>query len=150
MMWPMAPTSDNAALRRLAELVRKRRVELGMHKIDVARTAGLTITTYSKIEDGLPVRDVTYGKVETVLGWALGTCRDVLEGATEAATVERSSGAGPSITTVPAGALEDGVRQAVQDVMVGGTDLQADRIRKLNRDVIDLLRERGYLPREGS
>jgi transcriptional regulator with XRE-family HTH domain len=144
----MAPSSDNVALQRLAELIKKRRVELGMHKIDVARAAGITITTYMKVEDALSVRDVTYGKIEPVLDWVPGTCKDVLFGAVDAALVETSPSGGV-VVTVPAGVLEEEIRRAVQDVIVGGTDLQASDIRRLNAEVIELLKQRGTLPGEG-
>lgn len=151
-MRDMPSTSDSAgsaARQRLAKLVRKRRVELGMNKIDVARAAETTITTYGKIEAGEPVRDVTYAKAERVLGWPLGTCKEILDGATDAATVETSQIPGRVIVTMPQGALEDDIKRAVQDVMVGGTDLPAPEIRRINAEVIELLRERGVLPEEG-
>lgn len=146
-MATMATSPDATPAERLAALVRQRRVELNMHKIDAARAAGITITTYMKVEAGESVRDVTYAKIEQALGWVPGSCRDILAGAKAASTVQPGSD-GTVIASVPAEALEEEIRQAVQNVMVAGTNLTAGEIREINKRMIEELQKRGLLPGE--
>ncbi|MEV8474906.1 hypothetical protein [Streptomyces sp. NPDC051173] len=138
----MATRPDKAARLRLAALITARRVELGMHKIGVARAAELTITTYSKLEDGDSVRDVTYGKIEPVLSWAPGTCRSVLEGAAPT-VVEPAPAAGAYYSPVNPGDLERDVEQAVTNAAIAVTEMAAPEIRKLKQRVVEELRRSG-------
>ncbi|MBB5108397.1 hypothetical protein [Streptomyces spectabilis] len=142
----MAVPHDDLALQRLARLVRQRRVELGMNKIDVAKAADITINTYMKVEDGRPVRDVTYGKIEPVFKWAASTCRDILAGATAPTTIEPSAPQS-SISPVSVGDLAADVEDAVQNAAISvSDDLTAAQIRALKQGVIDELRKRGRIP----
>ncbi|MFI0915209.1 hypothetical protein [Streptomyces abikoensis] len=138
----MATRPDRSDLHRLADLIQARRVELGMHKIDVARAAELTITTYNKVEAGEPVRDVTYGKVEPVLRWATGTCRSILDGAPPT-TMEPSVVPGAFYSVISPGDLEREVARAVQEAAVAVTNMPASEIRELKQRVIEELRQRG-------
>ena len=113
----MPAPQSKAALQRLATRVTQRRVELGMHKSDVATAAKITVKTYDKIEQAEPVRDVTYGKVEPILGWATGSCRDILSG--RAPTIVEKTSAGGVISPVASGDLEADIEQAVQDAGSG-------------------------------
>ncbi|WP_030670476.1 hypothetical protein [Streptomyces rimosus] len=143
----MATPRDRDALQRLAKLVAERRIELDMHKIDVARAAGTTITTYRKIEAAEPVRDVTYGKIEPVLSWAPGTCRDILNGSADAATVERSPVPGYVYSPVTTDDLQSDVEDSVQEALIAVTDgLTSADIRKIKQRAIEELRRRGRLP----
>lgn len=136
------PTDSN--LQRLAEHVTRRRVQLGMTKIDVARAAGLTITTYGHIERGKAVRDSSYGKIEAPLQWAPGSCLEVLRGGNP--TVAEPSGIqGVSFSPISGSDLETDVASAVQDAAIAVTDsLSAEEIRKLKQRVVEELRARGY------
>lgn len=138
------PTPDTAGLKRLARLVAQRRVELGWHKADAAKRAELTITTYSRIESGLTVRDVTYAKLERALGWAPGACLAILEGA------ERAQPAGEvsdGVRYVPAESAEDGARQAVVNaVMATLPETPAGKISEFSDAVIKELKKRGIVP----
>lgn len=146
MMWPMTGRKDAVALARLATLVTKRRLELGMDKIDVARAADLTITTYSKIEAGLSVRDTSYGKLEAALNWAPRSCLDILAGADGPTLLTEH--VGPAATSpVFTEDLAADVASAVQDAAIHVSDtLSAPDIRRLKAEVVRLLRERGILP----
>jgi hypothetical protein len=116
-----------------------------MNKIDVARDADITINTYMKVEDGRLVRDLTYGKVETVLQWAPGSCHEVLRGGVPTVSVSTTDNA--AISPVTAGDLEDDVAQAVTNAAVTVADgMSAADIRKLKQRVIDELRRLGRLP----
>jgi transcriptional regulator with XRE-family HTH domain len=142
----MAPPQDESALQRLATLVTRRRVELGMNKIDVARAAQLQINTYSKVEEGKSVRPTTYGKIEPVLGWANGACSDILDGATAATAVERRQ-AGAVVSGIQPGDLAADIADAVQDAAVSVSDsLTSAEIREMKRRVVDELIRRGKLP----
>ena len=142
----MTGRRDAVALTRLATLVTKRRLELGMDKVEVARAADLTITTYGKIERGESVRDTTYGKLEPVLGWAPRSCLDILGGLeTPALITERI---GPAATSpVLSGDLVGDVEDAVQDAAIHVSDnLTGAEIRRLKALVVENLRQRGILP----
>ncbi|MEU2789103.1 helix-turn-helix transcriptional regulator [Streptomyces sp. NPDC007100] len=143
----MAAPQNRTALKQLARQVAERRVQLNMHKIDVARAAGTTITTYSKIEAGEPVRDVTYGKIEPVLNWAPGTCRDILDGATGATTVERSPVNGYVYSPVTADDLQGDFEDSVQEALIAVADgLTAAEIRDIKQRAVEALQRRGRLP----
>jgi transcriptional regulator with XRE-family HTH domain len=145
MMWAMAPPYDESALQRLATLVIQRRSSLGMNKIDVARAAQIQINTYSKVEEGKSVRPVTYGKIEPVIGWARGSCLDILRGAAGATLVEARPG-GTAISPVREGDLAADVAAAVQDAAVSVSDtLTAAEIRELKRRVVEELEKRGRI-----
>lgn len=147
MMSNMAAPSAESARQRLATLVTQRRVRLGMNKIDVARAAGITITTYNKIEDGISVRDTSYGKIEKVLQWAPGACLDILNGAAGPTLVDDADVKGAFISPVAAGDLTDDVASAVQDAAIAvSDDLTAAQIRELKERVVAELRKRGRIP----
>ncbi|GCD40863.1 helix-turn-helix domain-containing protein [Streptomyces paromomycinus] len=142
----MAATPDSAALQRLADLTTERRIQLGMTKSDLARAAGLTINTYNKVEAARPVRDITYGKIEPVLGWATGACREVLSGAGEAPVTMTSSKHGAPRAVSPEVFQRD-IEEAVQAAAITATDnLTTADVRKLKQHVVEELRRRGYLP----
>lgn len=137
MMWAMAPPYDVSALQRLASLITRRRVQLKMNKIDVARAAEITINTYDKVEGGKPVRLLTYEKIETVLRWARGSCDDILNGAS-AATLVEGTPSGAVISPVRPEDLAEDVGDAVQDAVIAvSDDLTAAQIRQLKQQVVD-------------
>lgn len=145
----MPPPTDDTALRRLADHVRHRRVDLGMNKIDVAKAADITINTYMKLEDAKPVRPLTYGKVEAVLQWATGSCQEVLRGGDP--TVAEKLTEGVVTSPVTDGDLEGDVAQAVTNAAIAVADgMSAADIRELKQRVIDELRRRGRLPNGGN
>lgn len=145
----MPPPADDTALRRLADQIRRRRVDLGMNKIDVANGAKITINTYMKLEDGKLVRDLTYGKVETVLQWASGSCQEILRGGDPTVADRLTDGAVASPVT--SDDLEGDIGRAVTDAAIAVSDgLSAADIRKLKQRVIEELRRRGRLPNVGN
>ncbi|RLU79273.1 hypothetical protein CTZ27_37150 [Streptomyces griseocarneus] len=144
MMSRMTISPDAPALDQLAAHITQRRLQLGLNKIDVARAAKLTITTYSRLEDGKSVRDATYGKVEPVLGWAPGSCRAALDGAPPT-VVEPLGPPGAYFSPVAPGDLARDVEQAVQDAAVAVTEMSAAEIRALKQRVVDELRRRGRI-----
>lgn len=146
MMCNMAPPHSEGALQRLATLVIRRRSELGLNKIDVARAAQLQINTYSKVEDGKSVRPTTYTKIEDVLGWANSSCIDILDGASAATLIEKGESGGV-ISPVLNGDLARDIEQAVQNAAVAVSDsLTSAEIRDLKRHVVEDLIKRGKIP----
>jgi transcriptional regulator with XRE-family HTH domain len=142
----MAALSDKVALQRLATRIAQRRVQLGMNKIDVVRASGLTTTTYAKLEGGLSVRDVTYAKLEPALDWAIGSCREILEGG-EPTPLDASSVDGIVVSTVTHGPLGDEIGQALQDAAFALEDisLTTEDVRKLKQRALEELRRRGVI-----
>lgn len=145
MMCVMAPPYDESALQRLATLVIQRRSSLGMNKIDVARAAQIQINTYSQVEAGKSVRPVTYGKIEPVIGWARGSCLEVLRGAAGPTLVEPGP-PGAVASPVREGDLAEDVADAVQSAAVSVSDtLTAAEIRELKQRVVEELVKRGRI-----
>lgn len=136
----MPSPTDPTHLERLADLVAQRRTQLGLNKIDVARAADITITTYGNVESGQSVRDTTYGKIEPVLGWAAGSCLEVLRGGSPTSVEPGEHGSVVSPMT------EDDIQEAVQSAAVAVTEMSAPDIRKVKQAVVDELRRRGKLP----
>lgn len=144
-MCVMAPPHDESALQRLATLVIQRRSSLGMNKIDVARAAQIQINTYSKVEEGKSVRPVTYGKIEPVIGWARGSCLDILRGAAGATLIEPGT-PGFAVSPVREDDLAADVASAVQEAAISVSDsLTAPEIRALKRRVLEELVKRGRI-----
>lgn len=142
MMSRMAPRFDDAALQQLATLIIRRRTELKLNKVDVARAAGMQVNTYSKVEDAEPVRATTYTRIEPILGWASGSCLDILGGATQATLTEGSVGRATISPITPEDLVAD-VGAIVQDAAVSISDtLTAAEIRELKQRVVDEVRKR--------
>jgi uncharacterized protein (DUF58 family) len=131
-------------LARLADRVKRRRIELELGIEPAARSAGMSKDTWKRVEAGLAVRDTSHAKIDQALSWATGSCQKILEGGDPVEV--RRPGRVVEFAPVPPEAMEAEVRQAVQNAMVAGTDLTADRIREVNERAIQALRERGILP----
>lgn len=137
-------TSDDVSRQRLARLVIARRVQLGWHKADAATAAGLTITTYMRVEKGLSVRDVTYGKIERALGWVSEACDAVLQGADEA-QVAGEVVDGVRYAPTVAG-LDEDARRAVQDVFIATMpETPTGEMANMSAAIVKALRERGII-----
>ena len=134
-------SNDAEALQRLAGLVRQRRADLVMSKVAVAAEADMSANTYMKIEDGKPLRETTYRRIEAVLGWAAGSCRAILDGAASPVqTVDGPSDTG--ITHIP----EEDLGQAFTSALVAVSEtLTAPEIREISRKVVEELKRRGLL-----
>ncbi|MFB7917096.1 hypothetical protein [Streptomyces sp. NPDC056061] len=142
----MPSPADETALQRLADVVQRRRVELDLKKIDVANGAEIAINTYVKIESGQSVRDVTYGKIESVLGWAPGSSKEVLRGGQPTIAERLTDDA--VVSPLASAQLEADLEQAVVNAAIAVTDnLSASEIRKLKHAVLEELRRAGHLPK---
>ncbi|MFE5967091.1 hypothetical protein [Streptomyces sp. NPDC056463] len=134
-------------MQRLARLVIQRRRELGLHKVEAATAAGLTHTTYMRVENAQSVRDVTYAKIEAAFGWAPGACAAILEGVQEAQLAGDVVG---GTRFAPASGMDEEARKAVHDAVIAVMpDVPAGQMAKLSEAVVEMLRERGVVPPKG-
>lgn len=140
-------TSPSPADRlRLAKLVIRRRQELGWHKVEAAQQAGLTHTTYMRVEKGESVRDVTYTKIDAAFGWAPSACVAILEGASEA---QLAGDVEDGTRFAPVANVDEEARKAVQDAVIAVMpDVPSGEMAKLSNKVVEFLRERGIVPPE--
>ncbi len=125
---------------RLATLVHTRRTELKLGVEPAAKAAGISKDTWKRVEAGQKVWDRSFAGIETALGWELGTCRAILDGA------ETDPAPGVEVTQIPKDELKRLVGDAVQTAAIAtkGT-LTGDEILKLNERVIEELRNRGVI-----
>lgn len=65
---------------RLASSVRVRRGELGLSVDEAARRGSISAVTWTRVERGQPVRNVSYRGIERALGWSLGSADAIMEG----------------------------------------------------------------------
>lgn len=137
-------TPGHADRLRLAKLVIHRRRELGWHKVDAAKAASLTHTTYMRVENAQPVRDVTYAAIEKAFGWAPGACHAILDGLEEAPLAgDISKGA----RFAPAVNVDETARKAIRDAVIAVTpETSAGKTAELEQRIVDMLRERGVIP----
>jgi len=134
--------NDNESLQRLGKLMAQRRMELNLSKRATSEAAGISINTYQRVEDGSPVRDVTYAKIENALGWAAGSVQEILDGATEPVLISPGPRHRVDVARVP----EDALRGAVTSAFVAVSDtLTGAEIRELSRRVIEDLKRQGIV-----
>lgn len=63
----------------LADRVKARRGTRRLSKDRAAELAGMSPVTWTRVEDALPVRVLTYSGIENVLGWAGGSIKAYLD-----------------------------------------------------------------------
>lgn len=135
-------------LDRLAKAVKARRLELHPSRLAAATSAGVSKDTWAKVEDGLPVRDVSYAKMDPALGWAVGSCLLIAEGGEPVlASYHEADGGTYMRTQVPQSLLPEDVRHLVVDsAMATHVNLTVPEIHKLSDQIVEGLRKRGILP----
>lgn len=72
--------STNVRREFLGETVQERRQDLRLSKEEAARRGGMSVKTWTSVEDGKPVRTTTYVGVEDALEWKRGSVSAVLDG----------------------------------------------------------------------
>jgi len=138
----MANTDHDGRLR-LARLVTQHRTKLGWHKKRAADAAGLTITTYSRVEKGQSVHDVTYTKVERGFDLAPGACMAVIAGATE---LQLAGEEAEGVRIAPVARTADNVNQAVQHAIIATLpDTPAGKMAELSKEILAELQKRGIV-----
>lgn len=123
---------------RLGALMKQRRLELDLPKRSVSDKAGVSINTYGRVEEGYPVRDVSYSKIESALGWTAGSAQKVLAGTGEPVAEDAQ------VASIKMS--EDALTDSVQRAFVAVTDdLTAAQIRELSDRVVEDLKKRGHV-----
>lgn len=124
----------------LAGQARARRLELGLSLTALTEQAGLARGTYQRIEQGLPLRDTNYAKIDAALDWASGSCIAILEGGAPVAAIDASTPVTPQLLIE-----EEVVGDAFMIVAVKKSNLPAAEIRAMKDDLIQELKRRGVL-----
>ncbi|MEU7240236.1 hypothetical protein [Streptomyces sparsogenes] len=135
-------------LDRLAKAVKRRRLELGLARLAGAQSAGISKDTWKKVEEGQPVRDMSYAKIDGVLGWATGSCELIMQGGEPIPVESARTADGVDISVIPIQPrdLASEVTQAVQTASIATIGhLTADEIKKLSEQVVENLRARGVI-----
>lgn len=97
--------STNVRREFLGETVLDRRQDLRLSKEEAARRGGMSVKTWTAVEDGKPVRTTTYVGVEDALEWKRGSVSAVLDGG-DATPLEPSADAEPIEVEYAARVLE--------------------------------------------
>jgi len=132
-------------LHALAQAVKGRRLSLGLARLRAATLAGMSKDTWKRVEEGQPVREMTYAAMEPVLHWAQGSCAAILAGGKP--TPAEPSQVDPAVTLadVSDGARGEAVQRIVESASIGVTDLSAPEIRKLSARIIEDLQREGII-----
>lgn len=141
--------SDTRDLDRLAKIVKARRLKTHPSRLAAAVAAGVSKDTWQRVEEGVPVRDVSYAKMDPALGWAVGSCMLIAEGG-EPVPVSQHEADGSAFESVslPPSLLPEDVRGVVTDAAMATTPgLTVREIQELSDKVVEELRRRGILPK---
>ncbi|WBP89470.1 hypothetical protein [Kitasatospora cathayae] len=131
-------------LHRLAETVSRRRAELRLSRDACARQAKMSITTWRRVEEGQPVRDITYARVDEVMGWPLGTSARVIEDS-DYSPIASEVVKGARFSKAPLSS--EALRQAIQNATIAtAPELTGAQIQELQEKAIEELRRQGLLP----
>lgn len=117
-------------------------------RLAAANAAGVSKDTWQRVEEGVPVRDVSYAKIDPALGWAVGSCMLIADGG-DPVPVARHEGDGSAFESVkiPPSLLPEDVRGVVTDAAMATTPgLTVREIQELSDKVVEELRKRGILP----
>lgn len=132
-------------LDRLARVAKARRLELGLARNKAAAELGISKDTWKRLEQGQPIREINYTKIDGALHWAAGSCVAVTEGGEPIAIEAHSEDT--IIATVPVEGLEGEVQEAVAMATIAtAPDLTAREIKALSDEIVEELRKRGILP----
>lgn len=149
----MAPPSDQTAehLQRLAALVAQRRAQLRLKKQDAPTVCGISYMTYWKIEDGQSVRPSSYQKLEVGFSFRAGSCKAVLDGASDSITLEDGTQliAGGQIRDFKSPDLQEEVDRAFdKSAQLFAPHLTQGESKAMKEEMFRELRERGVLKSE--
>lgn len=132
-------------LGRLAERVKAHRLALYPSRLAAARAAGVSKDTWQRVEEGVPdVRDTSYAKIDTALGWAIGGCIAIAEGG-EPVLIDRPGSNTP--TSAPTATIDpetlrraafEAARSKLPAASIGDVDDFSD-------ELVDVLRKAGFV-----
>ena len=132
-MYSQAMTAG-ARLQYLGQLVERRISELGLEYAGVARSAGFSVETLSKIRKGVAAKGVTYRRLEVALEWEPGSVDSILDGGSPKSISPPSAGAAEAGPTGSDSQDEpaDPRAEAVLTILEGlPTRVQAEVLRRL-------------------
>lgn len=139
----MTATTDD--LSRLARAVKQRRLTLGLPRLKAANEAGISKDTWKRVEEALPVREMSYAAIDPVLGWAVGSCDNIRAGGSSTVVEESEVDPGVTLVTVSDSVHGATVRRVVESATIAVTNLPASEIRKLTERIINDLRKSGII-----
>lgn len=142
------PSTPDRDLQRLAALARRRRADLGLALNDaVAKAGGVSKNTWRRVEQGLPIRETNYVKIDGLLKWAPGSCLAALEGRDPIPVTEvTDSPSGSMKSPIPDDVLDDRARRIVQLALLATAKAStAEEIREQSERVVRDLREHGII-----
>lgn len=144
MMCDMPGQADG--LQRLAEAVTHRRTQLRLTRDACARQAKMSITTWRRVEEGQPVRDITYARVDDVMKWPAGASSLVIEDPDYTPTPSEPP-RGARVSKVPLDS--EALRQAIQNATIAtAPNLTGAQIRELQERAIAELQRQGLIPND--
>lgn len=73
-------TRDLQRLQRLGARVKSHRLQQYASRDAAAAAAEISKDTWQRVEEGRPVRESSYAKIDGALGWAVGSCLVIADG----------------------------------------------------------------------
>lgn len=142
-------TFSDEARRRLADVARRRRTELGLALNDAnAKAAGTSKGTWQRIERGQVIRDTNYKKIDRLLQWAPGSCLDVLDGGEPTPVQDMTDPTASDVQKSPISqeVIEGKALDTVQLALLAtAKGMSAENIRESSERVLRDLREGGLI-----
>jgi hypothetical protein len=143
------PSTADRDYERLAALARRRRADLGLALNDtVAKAGGVSKNTWRRVEQGLPIRETNYVKIDGLLQWAAGSSLRVLEGGEPipVSDMKDAGAAGVQKSPLSQEVLDEEARDVVQLALIAtAKGTTAEEIREMSERVVRDLRERGLI-----
>lgn len=139
-------------LSRLAKHVKARRLEVFPSRLVAAQAVGLSKDTWRRVEDGKPVRDATYARIEEALKWAPGSCLEITQGGVPALVDHVGEGDLAAMVVKPPVSWvgedpEEVVRKAMANsALVTVPGLPIGDLQVFTDGVVRALRESGLIP----
>ncbi|MFI9304824.1 hypothetical protein ACIG0C_36430 [Kitasatospora aureofaciens] len=104
----------------------------------------MSITTWRRVEEGQPVRDITYARVDEVMSWPLGTSTRIIEDP-DYSPIASEVVKGARFSKAPLSS--EALRQAIQNATIAtAPELTGAQIQELQERAIEELRRQGLLP----
>ena len=125
-------------LDRLAKYVKAHRMEQYPSRDAAAAAAGVVRNTWKRVEEGQPVYESTYAKIDRALGWATGSCVAIAEGGEPVFVGQSTATAEVAPKTLTAGEARqmawDAARETLPTAPIGELDaFAAELVEKLRR-----------------
>jgi hypothetical protein len=142
----MPPFPDHD-LRRLADVARRRRADLGTPLNDAnAKAGGISKHTWQRVEKGLAIRETNYVKIDGLLKWAPGSCLLILGGGEPVAADDVADAPDVQMSPMPREVVKGQAMDAVQLALIAtAKGKTAEEIREMSERVVRDLLEKGLI-----